>query len=122
MTERTREIPEALQVANSLSISSRQISNSTRELYLEKTFANRIYATLTLPDIEPRNLKLPKPVWREVAVTNVYMSNNEFSIPGVISDPVNAHTGYFVNPTVMEMLICGMDNAVPRPCPPEVSP
>ena len=72
--------------------------------------------------LEPRNLKLPKPVWREVAVTNVYMSNNEFSIPGVISDPVNAHTGYFVNPTVMEMLICGMDNGVPRPCPPEVSP
>ena len=72
--------------------------------------------------LEPRNLKLPKPVWGEVAVTNVYMSNNEFSIPGLISDPVNAHVGYFVNPTVMDMLICGMDNGVPRPCPPTVSP
>ena len=72
--------------------------------------------------LEPRNLKLPKPVWGEVAVTNVYMSNNEFSMPGLISDPVNAHTGYFVNPTVMDMLICGMDNGAPRPCPPQVSP
>jgi hypothetical protein len=71
---------------------------------------------------QPRNLKLPKPVWGEVAVTNVYMSNNEFSIPGVISDPVNAHTGYFVDPTVLDMLICGMENGAPRPCPPNVSP
>lgn len=66
--------------------------------------------------LEPRNLKLPKPVWGEVAVTNVYMSNNEFSIPGVISDPVNAHTGYFVNPTVIDMLICGMDKGSVKPC------
>ena len=50
-------------------------------------------------------------------MTNVYMSNNEFSIPGVISDPVNAHTGYFVNPTVIDMLICGMDTFAARPCP-----
>ena len=35
---------------------------------------------------------------------------------------MNAHTGYFVNPTVMDMLICGMDNGVPRPCPPKASP
>jgi hypothetical protein len=72
--------------------------------------------------IEPKNLNLPRPDWREVAVTNVYMSNNEFSIPGLISDPVNAHTGYFVNPTVMDMLVCGMDNGAPRPCSPKVSP
>ena len=55
-------------------------------------------------------------------MTNVYMSNNEFSIPGVISDPVNAQTGYFVDPTVLDMLICGMENGAPRPCPPNVSP
>jgi hypothetical protein len=67
--------------------------------------------------LEPRNLKLPKPVWGEVVVTNVYMSNNEFSIPGVISDPVNAHTGYFVNPAVMDMLICGMKDGVVQSCP-----
>lgn len=67
--------------------------------------------------LEPKNLKLPKPEWGEVAVTNVFMSNREFSVPGLFSDPTNAHTGYFVNPTVMDMLICGMNNGVAAPCP-----
>jgi hypothetical protein len=68
--------------------------------------------------LEPKNLKLPRPDWGEVAVTDVYMSNNEFSIPSLFSDPANAHTGYFVNPTVMDMLICGMNNGAVGVCPP----
>ena len=67
--------------------------------------------------LEPRNLQFPHDDWGEVAVTNVFMSNNEFSIPGLISDPVNAHIGYFVNPTVMDMLICGMKDGVVQSCP-----
>jgi hypothetical protein len=67
--------------------------------------------------LEPRNLQFPRADWGKVAVTNVFMSNGEFSAPGLFSDPVNAHVGYFVNPTVMDMLICGMDNGTARPCP-----
>ena len=63
--------------------------------------------------VEPKNLNLPRPHWGQVAVTNVYMSNGEFSVPGLFSDPTNAHTGYFVNPTVMDMLICGINNNLP---------
>ena len=66
--------------------------------------------------LEPKNLRLPRPDWGEVAVTNVYLSNNEFSVPSLFSDPVNAHTGYFANPTVMDMLICGMNNGSVPPC------
>ena len=46
-------------------------------------------------------------------MTNVYMSNGEPSVPGLFSDPTNAHTGYFANPTVMDMLICGINNNSP---------
>lgn len=67
--------------------------------------------------LEPRNLKLPRSDRGDVAVTNVFMSNNEFSVPALFSDPTNAHTGYFVNPTVMDMLICGMTNGAVSPCP-----
>ena len=67
--------------------------------------------------VERRNLQFPQADWGKVAVTNVFMSNSEFSLPGLISDPVNAHLGYFVNPTVMDILICGMDNGAARPCP-----
>ena len=63
--------------------------------------------------VERKDLKLPKPDWGEVAVTNVYMSNSEFSAPGLFSDPTNAHTGYFVNPAVMDMLTCGINNNSP---------
>ena len=68
------------------------------------------------------NLKLPRSEWGSVEETNVYMSNDEFSIPLLFSDPTNAHGGYFVNPTVMDMLVCGVKNGAPRPCPPKVSP
>ena len=67
--------------------------------------------------LEPRNLQFPRADWGKVAVTNVFMSNGEFSAPGLFSDPVNAHVGYFVNPTVMDMLICGMKDGAVRPCP-----
>ncbi|MBV8441971.1 MAG: hypothetical protein JO312_15645 [Hyphomicrobiales bacterium] len=72
--------------------------------------------------LEPRNLNLPRSDWGEVAVTNVFMSNNEFSVPLLFSDPTNAHTGYFVNPTVMDMLICGMNNGAVGTCPPNRMP
>ncbi len=71
--------------------------------------------------LEPRNLQFPRADWGKVAVTNVFMSNAEFSLPGVISDPVNAHVGYFTNPAVMDMLICGMKNGSISPCPVSVS-
>jgi hypothetical protein len=71
--------------------------------------------------LEPKNLKFPKSDWGDVAVTDVYLSNNEVSVPGLISDPVNAHTGYFVNSRVMDMLICGMDKGSIRPCDPSSS-
>ena len=71
--------------------------------------------------LEPRNLQFPRADWGKVAVTNVFMSNGEFSAPGLFSDPVNAHVGYFVNPTVMDMLICGMKDGVVAPCPIAVS-
>jgi hypothetical protein len=66
--------------------------------------------------IEPRNLNLPRSQRGDVAVTNVFMSNGEFSVPGLFSEPVTAHTGYFVNPQVMDMLICGMHDGVVAPC------
>jgi hypothetical protein len=66
--------------------------------------------------LEPKNLELPRSQRGQVAVTDVYLSNNEFSVPSLFSDPVNAHTGYFVNPTVMDMLICGMQNGSAQTC------
>jgi hypothetical protein len=60
--------------------------------------------------VKPNNLELPAEEWSKVKLTNVFMSNNEFSIPGVFSDPVTAHTGYFDNRTVLEFLVCGMAN------------
>jgi hypothetical protein len=44
------------------------------------------------------------------------MSNGEFSIPLLFSDPVTAHTGYFLNPTVMDMLVCGMNKGAVQAC------
>ncbi len=43
-------------------------------------------------------------------LTNVYLSNGEFSVPLLFSDPTIAHTGYFDNPTVMNLLLCGASN------------
>jgi hypothetical protein len=68
--------------------------------------------------LKPDNLKLPRPVWSSVELTNVYMSNNEFGIPLLFSDPATAHTGYFVNPTVMDMVVCGMNKGSVEACIP----
>jgi hypothetical protein len=65
--------------------------------------------------LEPENLKLPRSEWG-TSQTNVYLSNNEFSIPSLFSNPVNAHTGYFIYPTIMDMLICGMIDGAVVPC------
>jgi len=66
--------------------------------------------------LKERNLGLPRPEWSTVELTNVYMSNGEFSIPLLFSDPVTAHTGYFLNPTVMDMLVCGMNKGAVQAC------
>jgi hypothetical protein len=50
-------------------------------------------------------------------LTNVYRGNGEFSIPLLFSDPEKAHTGYFENRVVLDLLVCGMKNgAVAQPC------
>jgi hypothetical protein len=72
--------------------------------------------------LKPYNLELPPSEWPSVRLTNVYLSNGEFSVPLLFSDPTNAHGGYFVNPTVMDMLVCGVTKGAPRPCPPKVAP
>ena len=51
-------------------------------------------------------------------LTNVYMSNKEFSVPSLFSDPVKAHTGYFENQTVLELLVCGMNKGAVGSCLP----
>jgi hypothetical protein len=55
---------------------------------------------------------------KDVFLTNVYVHNGEFQIPLLFSDPNVAHTGYFTNSKVLDLLICGMDHgAVKQPCP-----
>ena len=51
-------------------------------------------------------------------LTNVYMSNKEFSVPSLFSDPVKAHTEYFENQTVLELLVCGMNKGAVGSCLP----
>jgi hypothetical protein len=63
------------------------------------------------------NLKLPRSEWGSVKLTNIYLSNGEFSIPLLFSDPTIAHTGYFDNQTVINLLICGMSNGAVQSCP-----
>ncbi|RFB76620.1 hypothetical protein [Methylovirgula sp. 4M-Z18] len=58
----------------------------------------------------------------KVNLTNVYMPNGEFSIPGLVSDPVKAHTGYSDNPTVLDLMLCGMDNGKVGTCAQNVIP
>jgi hypothetical protein len=72
--------------------------------------------------LRQKDLGVPRSDRRSVKLTNVYMSNGEFSIPGLISDPVKAHTGYFDNPTVMNLLLCGATNSAVDPCPPNIAP
>jgi hypothetical protein len=72
--------------------------------------------------IQPKDLKLPRHEWGSVELTNVYMSNNEFSIPLLLSDPTTAHTGYFDNRTVTDLLVCGMEKGAVKPCPAKATP
>jgi hypothetical protein len=68
--------------------------------------------------VQRENLEFPQPVWHDVFLTNVYMSNGELSIPGIISDPVSAHTGYMSNSRVLELLVCGMSGGAVNVCLP----
>ncbi len=54
---------------------------------------------------------------RRFKLTNVYLPNNEFAIPGLFSDPVNAHTGYFTNNSGLDLLVWGMNNGTGVPLP-----
>jgi hypothetical protein len=72
--------------------------------------------------LRPKDLEVPRPERGSVKLTNVYLSNGEFSIPSVFSDPTTAHTGYFDNPTVMQLLLCGASNGAVDACPPNVVP
>jgi hypothetical protein len=67
------------------------------------------------------DLKLPPSEWKSVKLTNVYLSNAEFSVPLLFSDPATAHTGYFDNQTVIDMLVCGTDNGAVEACPQTLS-
>jgi len=70
--------------------------------------------------LRPEDLKVPRPDRPSVELTNVYLSNGEFSVPSLFSDPTVAHTGYFDNPTVMQLLLCGASNGAVDACPPNV--
>ena len=72
--------------------------------------------------VHRNNLKLPRPDWGSAQLTNVYLSNDEFSIPLLFSEPSTAHNGYLDNPTVMEMLVCGMRNGAINTCLPNGVP
>ncbi|MBV8472346.1 MAG: hypothetical protein JO107_14250 [Hyphomicrobiales bacterium] len=68
--------------------------------------------------VTKEDLGLPAADAPKVSLTNVYLSNHEFEIPALFSDPVTAHTGYFENQTVIDLLACGMDNGAVKRCPP----
>ncbi len=72
--------------------------------------------------VQRNNLKLPHSDWGSAKLTNVYLSNNEFSIPFLFSEPATAHGGYLDNPIVMEMLVCGMDKGAVNACQPNGIP
>jgi hypothetical protein len=72
--------------------------------------------------LRQKDLGVPRPDRRSVKLTNVYMSNGEFSIPLLISDPTKAHTGYFDNQTVMNLLLCGASYGAVDACPANVVP
>ena len=72
--------------------------------------------------LRPQDLKFPRPDRRSVKLTNIYLSNGEFSVPLFISDPTKAHTGYFDNQTVMNLLLCGASNGAADACPASVAP
>ena len=68
------------------------------------------------------DLGLPQTDASGVLLTNVYASNGEFQIPSTFSDPVKAHTGYFDNPAVIDLLVCGMAAGAVKPCPNRKAP
>ena len=63
------------------------------------------------------SLEIPEKFRGDVSLSNVYLSNNEFTIPHVFSDPVAAHNGYFENNAVLQLLVCGMKRGMAAPCP-----
>jgi hypothetical protein len=63
------------------------------------------------------NVQTPRSNTGAVTLTNVYMANDEFEIPGVFSEPAEAHDGYMKNPTVLDLLACGMNAGVVAACP-----
>ena len=65
--------------------------------------------------LEPKNLKLPRPFGANRGDERLYVERR-VQRSRLFSDPANAHTGYFVNPTVIDMLICGMDNGAVGAC------
>ncbi len=72
--------------------------------------------------LRPEDLRFPRPERPSVKLTNVYLSNGEFSIPSLFSDPTIAHTGYFDNQTVMNFLLCGASNGAVDACPANIAP
>ena len=72
--------------------------------------------------LRPKDLKVPRPERRSVKLTDVYLSNGEFSIPLLFSDPTTAHTGYFDNQTVMNLMLCGASHGAADACPASVAP
>jgi hypothetical protein len=72
--------------------------------------------------VQRNNLQLPHSDWGSAQLTNVYLSNDEFSIPFLFSEPATAHGGYFDNPTVMELLVCGMKKGAVNACLPNGLP
>jgi hypothetical protein len=68
--------------------------------------------------VRPGALGLPPSQDPALFLSNVYMGNGELSIPGLVSNPVGAHLGYFTNRRVIDLLVCGMDHGkVKQPCP-----
>lgn len=65
--------------------------------------------------VQTHNLDLPED---KVFLANVYTANNEFAIPPLFSDPAGAHTGYFDNRTVLELMVCGMQDGAIGSCLP----
>ena len=62
-------------------------------------------------------METPRSNAGKVTLTNVYMANDEFEIPGVFSEPAEAHDGYMKNPTVLDLFACGMSAGAVAPCP-----
>jgi hypothetical protein len=65
--------------------------------------------------VQTQNLNFPED---KVFLANVYMANNEFTIPPLFSNPTGAHTGYFDNRGVLELMVCGMQNGAIGSCLP----